>query len=71
MSLTILKRIDIDINTYFTALSVGFTIHKRGLQLSLFFFDIDIYYLITSARKLSEERYKNLRKLLDEEDDQA
>jgi hypothetical protein len=57
MSLTILNRLDIDIDWYFTAVSVGFTIHKRGLQLSLIFFDISIYYFSPKWRKGVKNRY--------------
>lgn len=56
MSLTILNRLDIDINWYFSAVSVGFTIHRRGLQLSLIFFDIDIYYM-SPARRAESQQY--------------
>ncbi len=64
MSLTILNRLDIDINAYFTAISLGFTLHKRGFQLSLIFFDIDVYYLSPkwreSAKKSFEERFSEM-----------
>ena len=57
MSLTILNRLDIDIDWYFTAVSVGFTIHKRGFQLSLLFFDISVYYFSPKWREKQQERY--------------
>lgn len=57
MNLTILNRLDIDIDWYFTAVSVGFTIHKRGFQLSLLFFDISVYYLSRKWREKQQERY--------------
>lgn len=57
MNLTILNRFDIDIDWYFTAVSVGFTIHKRGFQLSLLFFDISVYYLSRKWREKQQERY--------------
>ena len=56
MSLTLFKRIDIDLNWYFTAISLGFTLHKRGFQVSLIFFDIDIYYLSPKWRARAAER---------------
>ena len=67
MSLTILNRIDIDIDWYFTAVSVGFTIHKRGFQLSLIFFDISIYYFSPKWREGVKNRYLKFL----EEDEQA
>lgn len=57
MNLTILNRFDIDIDWYFTAVSVGFTIHKRGFQLSLLFFDISVYHLSRKWREKQQERY--------------
>ena len=57
MSLTILNRLDIDIDWYFSAVSVGFTIHKRGLQLSFIFFDISIYYFSPKWRENIKSRY--------------
>jgi hypothetical protein len=68
MSLTILNRLDIDIDWYFSAVSVGFTIHKRGLQLSLIFFDISIYYFSPKWRENIKSCYK---KYQEEELDQA
>jgi len=67
-TLTILNRLDIDVSWYFTAVSVGFTIHKRGLQLSLIFFDISIYYFSPKWRENIKSRYK---KYQEEELDQA
>ena len=58
MSLTLFKRIDIDIDWYFTAVSVGFTLHRRGFQLSLVFFDISVYYISLKRRVEMEERIK-------------
>ena len=70
MSLTILNRFDIDIDWYFTAVSVGLTIHKRGFQLSLFFFDISFYYISPKWRLTQEQRYakvlEEMRKQQDE-----
>jgi hypothetical protein len=57
MSLTILNRLDIDINWYFTAISVGFTIHKRGFQLSLIFFDINVYYMSPARRAEAKQSF--------------
>ena len=59
MSLTLFKRIDIDIDWYFTAVSVGFTLHRRGFQLSLVFFDISVYYISPKRRAEIEERIKD------------
>ena len=56
MSLTLFKRIDIDIDWYFTAVSVGFTLHRRGFQLSLVFFDISVYYIGPKRRAAIQER---------------
>ena len=56
MSLTLFKRIDIDIDWYFTAISVGFTLHRRGFQLSLVFFDISVYYIGPKRRAAIQER---------------
>jgi hypothetical protein len=50
VSLTLFKRIDIDVDWYFTAVSVGFTLHRRGFQLSLVFFDISFYYISPKRR---------------------
>ena len=50
MSLTLFKRIDIDVDWYFTAVSLGFTLHRRGFQLSLVFFDISFYYISPKRR---------------------
>jgi hypothetical protein len=61
MSLTILNRIDIDIDWYFSAVSVGFTIHKRGFQLSLIFFDISVYYFSPKWREATKARYKKFQ----------
>lgn len=58
MSLTLFKRIDIDVDWYFTAVSVGFTLHRRGFQLSLVFFDISFYYISPKYRAEIEERIK-------------
>ena len=66
MSITLLNRIDID--WYFTAISVGFNIHKRGFQLSLFFFDISVYYLSPAWRERAAKRYRQYQ---DDLEDQA
>lgn len=66
MNLTILNRFDIDIDWYFTAVSVGFTIHKRGFQLSLFFFDISVYYLSRKWREKQQERYLSFQERFSE-----
>lgn len=68
MSLTILNRIDIDIDWYFSAVSVGFTIHKRGFQLSLIFFDISVYYFSPKWRQSIVDRYKRYQKIAEELD---
>jgi hypothetical protein len=68
MSLTILNRIDIDIDWYFSAVSVGFTIHKRGFQLSLIFFDISVYYFSPKWRQSIADRYKRYQKIAEELD---
>lgn len=68
MSLTILNRIDIDIDWYFSAVSVGFTIHKRGLQLSLIFFDISVYYFSPKWRENIKARYKKYQETAEELD---
>ena len=68
MSLTILNRIDIDIDWYFSAVSVGFTIHKRGLQLSLIFFDISVYYFSPKWRQNVADRYKKYQKIAEKLD---
>ena len=57
MSLTLLNRLDIDIDWGFTAISVGFNIHKRGIQLSLIFVDISFFYAGPKWRLKQEERY--------------
>ena len=57
MSLTLLNRLDIDIDWGFTAISVGFNIHKRGIQLSLIFIDISFFYAGPKWRLKQEERY--------------
>jgi hypothetical protein len=59
VSLTLFKRIDIDIDWYFTAVSVGFTLHRRGFQLSLVFFDISVYYISPKRRAEIDERIKD------------
>ena len=66
MSLTILNRFDIDIDWYFTAVSVGFTLHKRGFQVSLFFFDISFYYFSPKWRKTIQERYRRYQEAVEE-----
>ena len=66
MNLTILNRLDIDIDWYFTAVSVGFTIHKRGFQLSLLFFDISVYYLSRKWREKQQERYLSFQERFSE-----
>ncbi len=65
MSLTLFKRVDIDIDWYFTAVSVGFTLHRRGLQLSLVFFDISIYYISPKRRAVMDERIKDAKAYLE------
>ncbi len=65
MSLTLFKRIDIDVDWYFTAVSVGFTLHRRGLQLSLVFFDISIYYISPKRRAVMDERIKDAKAYLE------
>ena len=59
MNLTLLKRIDIDIDWYFTAVSVGFTLHRRGFQLSLLFFDISVYYISPNRRSEIQKRVES------------
>lgn len=65
MSLTLFKRIDIDTDWYFTAVSVGFTLHRRGFQLSLVFFDISIYYISPKRRAVMDERIKDAKAYLE------
>jgi hypothetical protein len=69
VSLTLLKRVDIDIDWYFTAVSVGFTLHRRGLQLSLVFFDISVYYISPKRRVEIEERIKWAKAIVNSMDD--
>lgn len=52
MNLTILNRFDIDIYWYFTGISLGINIHKRGFQVSLIFIDISVYYISPKKRAL-------------------
>ena len=66
MSFTLFNRIDIDIDWYFSAVSVGFTIHKRGFQLSLVFFDISVYYFSPKWRKAVQDRYKQFQEEVDQ-----
>lgn len=66
MSLTLFKRIDIDVDWYFTAVSLGINIHKRGFQISLIFFDISVYYFSPAWRKRVEERYKRYQEQAEE-----
>lgn len=63
MSLTLLNRIDIDIDWYFSAISLGFTIHKRGFQLSLLFIDISIYYFSPKWRESIQDRYRKYQEV--------
>lgn len=58
MSITILNRIDIDIDWYFSAISFGFTVHKRGFQLSLIFIDISVYYFSPKWRRDAAAKIK-------------
>ena len=69
MSLTLFKRIDIDIDWYFTAVSLGFTLHRRGFQLSLVFFDISVYYIGPKRRAKIEERIEWAKALVGSMDD--
>jgi len=69
VSLTLFKRIDIDLDSYFTAVSVGFTLHKRGFQLSLIFFDINVYYISPKYRAEIEERIKWAKAIVNSMDD--
>ena len=69
MSLTLFKRIDIDIDWYFTAVSLGFTLHRRGFQLSLVFFDISVYYISPKRRAEIAERTKWIKAIADSMDD--
>lgn len=69
MSLTLFKRIDIDTDWYFTAVSVGFTLHRRGFQLSLVFFDISVYYISPKYRAEIEERIKWAKAIVNSMDD--
>ena len=69
MSLTLFKRIDIDIDWYFTAISVGFTLHRRGFQLSLVFFDMSVYYISPKRRAKIEERIEWAKALVGSMDD--
>ena len=57
MSLTLFNRIEIDIESCFSAVSLGFNIHKRGFQISFIFLDISVYYFSPKQRALIEERY--------------
>ena len=66
MSITFFNRLDIDIDWYFSALSVGFTAHKRGLQISLLFVDISIYYFSPKWRETIQTRYKRYQEQLDQ-----
>jgi hypothetical protein len=69
VSLTLFKRIDIDIDWYFTAVSLGFTLHRRGFQLSLVFFDISVYYISPKRRAEIAERTKWIKAIADSMDD--
>lgn len=72
MSLTLFNRIDIDLDGYFSAVSLGFTIHKRGFQLSLIFVDISVYYFSPAWRERIKERYLRYQEQVDKYDeDQA
>lgn len=72
MSLTLFNRIDIDFDWYFSAVSFGFTIHKRGFQLSLLFLDISVYYFSPVWRETVRERYQRYQEQVDKYDeDQA
>ena len=71
MSLTLFKRIDIDIDWYFTAVSVGFTLHRRGFQLSLVFFDISVYYIGPKRRAEIAKRVQAAITKIEEDWDQA
>jgi hypothetical protein len=51
MTLRILNRFDLDIYWYFSGVSIGFNIYKHGLQLSLIFLDIGLYYSDPKKRK--------------------
>jgi hypothetical protein len=66
-TLTILNRLDIDVSWYFSGVSVGFTIHKRGIQLSLFFIDISFFYASPKWRLSQEERYQRIAQAMNED----
>lgn len=68
MSFTLFNRIDIDIDWYFTAISLGINIHKRGFQLSFIFFDISVYHFSPKWRKAVQERYKKYQEIAEELD---
>jgi hypothetical protein len=67
MSLQILNRIDIDIDWYLSGVSVGFNIHKRGIQLSLLFVDISIFFASPKWRLAQKQRYESIVKAMDED----
>jgi hypothetical protein len=66
-TLTILNRLDIDIHWYFSLVSVGFVLHKRGIQLSLLFIDISFFYASPKWRLSQEERYKVVAQAMKED----
>lgn len=66
MSITLFNRIDIDIDWYFTALSLGINIHKRGFNISLVFFDISVYYFSPKWRESIQTRYKKYQEEVDQ-----
>lgn len=70
MNLTILNRLDIDIYSDLSGISLGFNIHKRGIQFSLIFIDISFFYAGPKWRLTQEQRYENaLEKMRKNQDD--
>lgn len=70
MNLTILNRLDIDIYSDLSGISLGFNIHKRGIQFSLIFIDISFFYAGPKWRLTQEQRYENaLERMRKNQDD--
>lgn len=60
MLLTIFNRIDISFYWEFRSLSLGFNIHRGGIDLSFGFFELSIHYMSPAKREQMEKRYREI-----------
>lgn len=60
MLLTIFNRIDISFYSEFRSVSLGFNIHRGGIDLSFIFFELSIHYMSPARRERLRQRSQEL-----------